>query len=146
MVAIRMKQLEFDIGPAMHIRRGGLVGKVQAYIEAHPWQECGEIAKAMNECTKRVSNSLNKLKLEGNAEQIRGAGRLNRSLWAGTSEDGSERREAARVAIKVAHDENIQVKIIKRFQEALRKGNREMERDTKSIGLSPLFKCGTMEA
>jgi hypothetical protein len=141
-----MKQTEFDIAPAMHVRRGGLIGKVQAYVDAYPWQECGEIAKALSECPVRVSNCLNKLKLEGNAEQIKGAGRSNKSLWAGASEAGSERREAARTAVELARDENAQAKTIERIQDALRKGNRDAKRSARDIGLASLFKHESMEA
>jgi phosphosulfolactate synthase (CoM biosynthesis protein A) len=141
-----MKQLNFDIVAALHVQRGGLVGIVQAYIEAHPWEECGEIAKAINAPSLRVSNCLNRLKLEGNAQQIKNAGRSNKSLWAGTSEAGREKRDAYLTGVLITRDENEQAKTIRAFRDAMRSGNNYVASEARGIGLSGLFKNETMEA
>ena len=143
-----MKQLTFTtgIGTVATVRRAGLIGKVQAYIEANPWQECGDIANALDESPVRVSQRLNALKIEGNAEQIKSAGRSNKSLWAGTSEAGRERRETLRVDVELAHNENVQAKTIKRFQDRLRRSAKDVANDARGIGLAKLFANERMEA
>lgn len=130
----------------VRIRRSGLIGDVQEYIENHPWEECGEIAKALGEWSSRVSNCLNKLKLEGNAQQIKGAGRSNKSLWAGTSEAGQKKRDAYLTGVLIARDENKQAKVIRAFQAAMRKGNHDAVRDARCIGLAGFFTSERMEA
>jgi hypothetical protein len=139
-------QIELAILQTMHIRRGGLIGKVQAYIEAHPWKECGEVAKALGEWSSRVSNCLNKLKLEGNAQQRKGVGRSNKSIWAGTSGAGRERREAILATLEPQHDENKHAQAIARFSKAMRRSNRIIAHQTRHIGLAKLFQSERIEA
>lgn len=130
----------------VRIRRNGLVGDVQEYIENHPWEECGEIAKALEAPSLRVSRCLNKLKLEGNAQQIKNAGRSNKSLWAGTSEAGREKRDAYLTGVLIARDENEQAKTTRAFRDAIRSGNNYLACEVRDIGLSELFKSERMEA
>jgi hypothetical protein len=141
-----MKQTDFGILPPAQPRREGLIGKVRAYLDAHPWKDCGEIAEALGERSARVSNCLNRLKLEGNAEQRKGYGRMSRSLWASTMEAGRETRKAALAALEPQHDENMQAQSIERFSKAVRKAQRQTAFDARHIGLAKLFATERIEA
>jgi hypothetical protein len=141
-----MKQLDMTITLSAQVRRDGLIGKVQSYIETHPWKECGEIAEALGEWPSRVSNCLNRLKLEGNAQQRKGYGRSSKSLWASTSETGREAREAALVALEPQHKENVEVQSIERFSKAVRMSYRRVAFDSRGIGLARLFNVERIEA
>jgi hypothetical protein len=141
-----MKQLGFGITPAVHVRRGGLIGKVQAYIEAYPWVACGAMALDLGEWSSRVSTCLNKLKLEGNAQQRKGTGRSNKSLWASTSEAGQAKRDVVWAKLEPALAENMQAKTAERFSKAVRRANNRLAFDTREIGLSGLFTSERIEA
>lgn len=128
-MATLMKQLNFDIIQTMHVQRGGLVGIVQAYIETYPWKECGEIATAINVPSIRVSNCLNKLKHEGNAQQRKGMGKSSKSLWAGTSEARRALRDETWAKLEPVCNE---------AQEAVQ--------EARGIGLAKLFTYERFEA
>lgn len=74
--------------------RKGAIGKVERFIEERPWLTCGEIADAVSEPSGRVSEVLNKLKHEGKAQAQQGLGERRKWLWAGTSEERREDRDA----------------------------------------------------
>lgn len=73
--------------------RGGAIGKVERCITERPWLTCGEIAAVVHEPSTRVSECLNKLKLEGRAQARQRLGQSKRSVWAGTDDAGQELRE-----------------------------------------------------
>jgi hypothetical protein len=73
--------------------RTGCIGKVERLINERPWLVCGDIAAGISEPVDRVSNCLNKLKLEGKAQFQVGLGERRKSVWAGTTEAGRELRE-----------------------------------------------------
>lgn len=141
-----MKQLNFDIVQPMHVQRRGLVGVVQAYVEAYPWKECGEIAAAIKASPIRVSNCLNKLKLEGNAQQRKGMGKSNKSLWAGTSETLRTLRDDTWAKIEPVCNEAQEAKMAVKFRAAMRSGNHFATQKSRGIGLAKLFTYERVEA
>jgi len=141
-----MKQLNFDIIQTMHVQRGGLIGIVQAYIETYPWKECGEIATTIGASPIRVSNCLNKLKLEGNAQQRKGMGKSNKSLWAGTSEARKTLREETWAKIEPDCAESQLEKTATKFRAAMRSGNHYAAQESRGIGLAKLFTFERFEA
>jgi hypothetical protein len=108
------------------VKRAGAIGKVERYIEATPWQTVGEIAEATGEPASRVSDCLNKLKHEGKAQQEKGIGRSQRSLWAGTSEEGRALREERLPALVAESDARMGEKLSVRLVKALRKAGAAM--------------------
>lgn len=93
-----MKRMQLTLDGQPHAASGklraGAIGKVQRCIESTPWLTVHEIAIAVGEPASRVSDALNKLKHEGNAQQREKVGPNGRSLWAGTSEAGRALRDA----------------------------------------------------
>lgn len=92
------RQLTLDggeVAPAGKTRHAGLLGKVQAAIEEHPWCTPAEIAKAIGEKAPAVGSALYALKKEGSAQPEYGLGARGGSVWASTSETGRETRQRA---------------------------------------------------
>lgn len=106
--------------------RAGAVGKVERYIEAHPWRTVGEIAEAIGEPADRVSECLNRLKHESKARQEKGLGQSHRSVWAGTSEAGRQRREELLRSIAGESDARMAEKVAVRLPRAFLKAGAAM--------------------
>jgi predicted XRE-type DNA-binding protein len=143
-----MKQLGFNGVPnTPNLRtRSGVIGKVQRFIEANPWRTCGDIAKGVGEWSPRVSEALNKLKHEGNAQQRKGMGKSQRSLWAGTSEAGREGRERLLAELMPEHEEREQRVQIEKLATGLRKAGKELDMRHQYYGLSKAFDRNAVEA
>ncbi len=116
--------------------RDGVIGKVQRWIERHPWQTCADIAQGVGEPSSRVSNALNKLKHEGNAQQLKGVTGQNRSIWAGTMEAGRVAREARLAELTPEHEKNVQRRTIETFSKAVKQSRSAFDDRLKWYGLS----------
>ncbi len=126
--------------------RDGVIGKVQSWIERHPWQTCADIAQGVGESSSRVSNALNKLKHEGHAQQIKGVTGQNRSIWAGTSEAGQVAREARLAELAPEHEENVQRRTIETFSRGVRSARKAFDDRLGWYGLSATHTRETFEA
>jgi DNA-binding IclR family transcriptional regulator len=126
--------------------RDGVIGKVQRWIEHHPWQTCADIAQGVGEPSSRVSNALNALKHEGNAQQIKGVTWQNRSIWAGTSKAGQVSRDARLAELTPEHEENVQRRTIETFSKAVRQSRKAFDDRLRWYGLSAMHKHESFEA
>lgn len=126
--------------------RDGVIGKVQRWIEHHPWQTCADIAQGVGEPPARVSNALNALKHEGNAQQIKGVTGQNRSIWAGTSEAGRSAREARLAELTPEHEENVQRRTIETFSRGVRSARKAFDDRVGAYGLSATHTRESFEA
>lgn len=126
--------------------RDGVIGKVQRWIEHHPWQTCTDIAQGVGEPSSRVSNALNKLKLEGNAQQIKGVTGQNRSIWAGTMEAGRVAREARLAELTPEHEETVQRRTIETFSRGVKRARAAFDDRLRWYGLSATHKRESFEA
>jgi len=126
--------------------RDGVIGKVQRWIEHHPWQTCADIAEGVGESSSRVSTALNKLKHEGNAQQIKGATGQNRSVWAGTSKAGQVSRDARLAELTPEHEENVQRRTIETFSRGVKRARTAFNDRLGWYGLSATHKRESFEA